>query len=176
MKKFGLLVASALVTSSLMAAAPMSSTSSNKYGIFIGSGAVGGYESDGMGMTYNLPGYTFNIGGNVIRQQKGEGTKKWSNTMTVYASGDKKYALSPNSNQTLGLGAAIGAAAPSTAVSQRYNPYYLALNYGVNAMIAPKVRFELKYGLVSYEDNGANSISRKWSLGASKFIGVTKFL
>jgi hypothetical protein len=171
MKKFGLLVASALVTSSLMAAAPMSSTSSNKYGIFIGSGANGGYESDGMGMTYNLPGYTFLLQGNVIRNQN---TSGWFNTMTVHATADKKYALSPNSNQTLGLGAAVGARAPVG--SQAYNPYYLAFNYGVNAMIAPKIRFELKYGLVSYEDSGDDSFKRKWSLGASKFIGVTKFL
>ena len=181
MKKFSLLIASALAASSLMAAAPMkSSSSAGRWGIVLahsnsinhGSGSGNHY-----GFNYDTGAYSLKLGTNAQRVKNS--SDQWFNLGNLFGSVDKRYRLSGNSEQTFGLSGAVEAQAPSTVnLNNGYNPYNLSFNYGINTYFSSdQVRYEFKIGLLTYTDSGTSNSEKRWALLGNVFnIQVTRFL
>lgn len=176
MKKFSLLIASALAASSLMAAAPMTSTSSaNTWGYTLGYGAFQNDTSTNMyGFNYDTGAYSLKLGMVAMRVDNGS---NWYNGANFTGSVDRSYPLSGSTKHIFGLGGTVEAQAPSTVnLNFGYNPYSIMFNYGITTMFAPKVRFEFKQALLGYTDSGNNNPQREWSiLGNGGTVQITKF-
>ena len=179
MKKLSLLIASALAASSLMAAAPMTPTSSaNTWGYTLGYGAFSNDTSSGVyGFNYDTGAYSLKLGMVAMRVDDGTSSPNWFNGANFVGSVDRSYPLSGSTKHVFGLGGTVEAQAPSTVnLQDGYNPYSIMSNYGITTMFAPKVRFEYKQALLGYTDFGNTNPRREWSiLGNGGTLQITKF-
>lgn len=148
MKKFGLLIASALVASSLMAAAPVSSPSSNKFGLTMGSNV-------GAGIVYDTPKYQYTLT-----------TGAWStnvktnvDTYDFRASASMKTPMTSSIDQ---LWTVQGYARTSTNNTRAFGvlsqtPYAFELQYGFQQAISKKLTSYIRMPIIAY--NGASGRS-----------------
>ena len=149
MKKFGLLVASALAASSLMAAAPVSSPSANKFGFTMGFN-VGG------GIVYDTAKYQYTLTTGQIFQN----INTFADTFTFRGSASMKTAMTPSIDQLWSVQALAqtssnyqrGLGANSTA------PFNMQLQYGFQQAISKKLTSYIRVPLIAY-DRSSNRIN-----------------
>ena len=148
MKKFGLLVASALVASSLMAAAPVSSPSANKFGLTMGSN-VGG------GIVYDTPKYQYTLTTGVWSTNVSSSV----DTYDIRASASMKTPMTSSIDQ---LWTVQGYAQTSTNYKRAFGatgsmPYNVSLQYGFQQAISKKLSSYIRLPIIGYNGNSNRS-------------------
>ena len=148
MKKFGLLVASALVASSLMAAAPVSSPSANKFGLTMGSN-VGG------GIVYDTPKYQYTLTTGVWSTNVSSSV----DTYDIRASASMKTPMTSSVDQLWTVQGYAQTSTDNTAAfgATSQTPYGFELQYGFQQAISKKLSSYIRLPIIGYNGNSNRS-------------------
>tara|TARA_A200000113_G_scaffold178833_1_gene164417 strand:+ start:1392 stop:1895 length:504 start_codon:yes stop_codon:yes gene_type:complete len=166
MKKFSLLIASALAASSLMAAAPVSSPSANKFGFTMGFNVGGGIVYDTPKYQYTLTTGSWNFGVN-------------SNidTYNFRASASMKTPMTSSIDQLWTVQGFTKTSTNYGRASIENTPYTFELQYGFQQAISKKLTSYIRMPILSYEATKAEPVVRTISLldHSNTVIGISMY-
>ena len=164
MKKFGLLIASALVASSLMAAAPVSSPSSNKFGLTMGFNVGGGIVYDTPKYQYTLSTGTWS--GNVSTQ---------ADTYDFRASASMKTPMTSSIDQLWTVQGFASTSSNYGRAGYSRTPFTFELQYGFQQAISIKLTSYIRVPLISYNRTSGRINSVRLLDEADTVIGISMY-